>query len=236
MLRNEAAWLRKQLEAVPDDELSPLLSIGSGTDLSRSRQPWIDQLVFAPLRCRGVDVIHHEHSAGPGIDLAGDLGDGAFLHRLGDLGARSLLCANVLEHVADPRPVAAALAEALPAGGRLLVTVPRRYPYHPDPIDTMLRPTPTELTELFPSLTVLAAEEVACESLLRYMLAVRGKRMMVVNGVRALAERSRSRNGQQSEAAPDGAEGVLRYVVRATSATCAVFGAGRPGTTASRAV
>jgi len=37
----------------------------------------------------------------------------------------------------------------LPTGGLVFVTVPFSYPYHRDPIDTMYRPGPTELAELF---------------------------------------------------------------------------------------
>ena len=32
-----------------------------------------------------------------------------------------------------------------------MVTVPHKFPYHPDPIDTMFRPSPNELVGLFPN-------------------------------------------------------------------------------------
>ena len=37
----------------------------------------------------------------------------------------------------------------LPRGGLAFVTVPFSYPYHRDPIDTMYRPSPVELSLLF---------------------------------------------------------------------------------------
>jgi hypothetical protein len=39
--------------------------------------------------------------------------------------------------------------DLLPPGGLAFVTVPYSYPYHRDPIDTMYRPSPAELSELF---------------------------------------------------------------------------------------
>jgi len=43
-------------------------------------------------------------------------------------------------------------------GGVLVVTVPRSYPHHRDPFDTLYRPTPHEAAALFPGTSVEAAE------------------------------------------------------------------------------
>lgn len=187
MLRAEAAWLAAQLHRLPHQDLSPLLSIGSGGAELRTTQPWIQRVVYAPLGQRGVRVLHHELSPGPGVDVAGDLTDPGFLARLGELEIRSVLCCNVLEHVPNPGQVASALERAIAPGGYALVSVPRRYPYHPGPIDTLFRPTVDELRELFPGLSYETGAEIRCESLARYILSSSTKWASVTRGVRTRA-------------------------------------------------
>ena len=69
----------------------------------------------------------------------------------------TVLCCNVLEHVPDVRTFGGRLGQIVAPGGRLVVTVPHRYPHHNDPIDTMFRPSPEELSALFPDLKPEAA-------------------------------------------------------------------------------
>lgn len=232
MLRNEAAWLRDALDELPATQLSPLLSIGSGTAETRDgRQPWIARDVFGPLEARGVDVIHHEHRPGNGVDLVGDLTDPSFLASLPATGARSVLCCNVLEHVPEPATLAEAVAAVVGPGGFAILSVPRAYPYHPDPIDTMLRPSPDELAAMFPTLVPRAAAEVECGTLVDYALSVRGKGTMVLNGGRLALERLRGRRvapvtgpTRARPAAADTAEGGARHYLRhPTRVTCLVL-------------
>ena len=70
--------------------------------------------------------------------------------RLGTGRFRALLCCNVLEHVRDPGEFARRCGTLVMSGGVLAVTVPRSYPHHSDPIDTLYRPTPEEAAALFP--------------------------------------------------------------------------------------
>lgn len=230
MLKNEAVWLQNQLDLLPDAALSPLLSIGSGTSETRNgRQPWIGARVFDPLERRGLDIVHHEFQAGPGVDVVGDLNDPGFLAGLPELGARSVLCCNVLEHVPDPAMLAKALTAAVAPGAYLVVTVPRAYPYHPDPIDTMLRPSVAQLAELFPDLRVVRGEEVPCGTLLSYALSVKGKHTMVANGVRHAMRRDAKGDGENGKAAvppPAAVPGASPsgYLFRQTKVTCMVLG------------
>lgn len=73
-----------------------------------------------------------------------------------------MFCTNVLEHVADPKAVAATLVNLVPQGGYLILTVPYRYPYHADPIDNRFRPAPEDIVRMFDQLEVEAAAEVHC--------------------------------------------------------------------------
>jgi SAM-dependent methyltransferase len=187
VLRSEAAWLERELERLPADDLSPLLSIGSGHAELTADQPWIHNVVYAPLERRGVRVLHHELEPAPGVDVAGDLTDPEFAASLRSLEVRSVMCCNVLEHLPDAASTAAAIEDLVAPGGFAIVTVPRRYPYHPGPIDTMLRPSPRDLETLFPSLTEVRSDEVRCESLLGYLLASPHKRTAIARGLRSFA-------------------------------------------------
>jgi SAM-dependent methyltransferase len=57
------------------------------------------------------------------------------------------LCANLLEQVTDRAMVIRNLHAITARGGYLIVTVPNRYPYHRDPIDTGFRPSPSQLAK-----------------------------------------------------------------------------------------
>lgn len=163
MLYREAKWIRDQFRNMPDDDIFPLLNVGSSTRELRERdQPWIDEQVFAPLRTRGGKILHQDLKQADGVDLVGDLDDPNFQTELRTLGIRSILCSNVLEHVPNPRRLAKTLREIIQPGAYLVVTVPRAFPYHPDPIDTRFRPSPEDLVALFSDVTTVCSEELPC--------------------------------------------------------------------------
>jgi SAM-dependent methyltransferase len=116
--------------------------------------------LFAPLRERGVRTIHVDVREGEGIDVRADLLDAKDLPRLKALGAKAILCCNMLEHVRDPEILARHCVEIVGPGGLIFVTVPFSYPHHRDPIDTMYRPAPGELAELFRPALMLKGEIV----------------------------------------------------------------------------
>ena len=150
MFEAEACWLRRALDAFPVERLSPLLNLGSSSAVVRAAvQPWIETELFCPLRERGVETVHVDMRDLPGVDVLADLTETADVRRLGALRPNALLCCNLLEHVPEPGPLAQHCLDLLPIGGLVFVTVPFSYPYHRDPIDTMYRPSPVELNELF---------------------------------------------------------------------------------------
>jgi SAM-dependent methyltransferase len=152
-------WIRSL--SLPAGAVS--LNIGSSTERFRTRsQPHIDRFIFAPLRIAGVRVLHCDLKADPGVDLVGDILDPSFQRKLRDLGADLLICSNLLEHLKDPPAFVRACASLVAPGGYALFTVPSSYPYHPDPIDTLLRPTPQQLAEMVPGWHVIEAEEMTC--------------------------------------------------------------------------
>jgi SAM-dependent methyltransferase len=160
MLFEEAQWIKAQLASFTDDQLFPLLNIGSSTGDFRSNiQPHIEQEVFAPLAIRGGRVIHLDIKNAPGVDIVGDLDDAAFVASLREqLCARSILVSNVLEHVPHPGRIAETLVDIVKPGGVIVASGPHAYPYHPDPIDTGFRPTVDEARHLFPQTRLLHGE------------------------------------------------------------------------------
>lgn len=152
MLPAEAAWVGAALAAMPSERMAPVLDIGSSDGVHRTEtQPWIEERVFAPLAARRVEVVFVDTKVAPGVGVAADLNTGAGLAKLRTLAPRTILRCNVLEHVPDAAAFATRLAALAAPGARLVVTVPHRYPYHRDPIDTMFRPDVAELAALFPS-------------------------------------------------------------------------------------
>ena len=165
MHANEAAWLAARMAGIDPRRLSPVLEIGSSTrDYREVRQPWIHALLIAPLRERGIRVVHSDVRAGEGVDVRADIFDDAGFARLEAVGARSVLCCNMVEHVRAPGTLARRIVALVPPGGYLFVTAPRSYPRHNDPIDTMFRPTPEELIALFDGVAVVDRQIIAVGS------------------------------------------------------------------------
>lgn len=165
MLLREALWLRAAMAASPIEQLSPLLNLGSSTSRFREiEQPYIDSELFAPLRARGVRLVHCDMKQAVGVDLACDMLADDAPEKISAIAPRAVLCSNMLEHVVSREIMARRLADILPSGGLLFLTVPRSFPYHPDPIDNRFRPDVAELSALFPGWRTVRGEVVADES------------------------------------------------------------------------
>lgn len=166
MRYEEAVALGQWLSELSLPPGSICLNIGSSTERFRTvSQRHIDRFIFAPLRQAGIKVMHCDLKEDPGVDLVGDVLEPAFQQKLRDLGATLLICSNLLEHLIDPIAFAAACGSLLAPGGYAVFTVPRSYPYHPDPIDPMFRPSPERLAQLFPQWHVIRAGELSCGNL-----------------------------------------------------------------------
>lgn len=164
MLKAEARWLGRTLALLPLHAGSTLLNIGSSTeDYRRREQPWVHREIFEPLSERQVEVVHVDLKSAPGVDLVGDLLDPRFLDLCTDMQPDAVLCSNLLEHVPSRDALCQGLGRLVADQGHLIVTCPYDYPYHPDPIDTMFRPTVDVLTAHFPELSLRWGEIVTDE-------------------------------------------------------------------------
>jgi SAM-dependent methyltransferase len=160
MLFEEAQWVGEKLHsAFHSDQV--ILNLGSSTLASRTvLQPHMYNYIFKPLKEKGIKVVHSDITEDEGVDLQGDFTDPGFIELLKNKHFDGVMCCNLLEHLKDRKPLIDALNEIVPAGGILLITVPKQYPHHLDPIDTMYRPIPNELTVFFPNFEVLQTEIV----------------------------------------------------------------------------
>lgn len=168
MLRQEAKWLGKAIYSLPPRDVFPMLNVGSSTrHFSEVGQPWLYKYLFKSAEESRHSIIHTDLKTDTGVDLAGDLNDPVFIAKLSGLSIRSVLCANLLEHLTEPARICGIMASLLPAGGHIFVSVPYVYPYHQDPIDTHFRPDVQELADLFPKCELIRGEVVDCG---RYIL------------------------------------------------------------------
>jgi SAM-dependent methyltransferase len=156
VLPEEARWIGDQLCALPGCD-GVVLNIGSSTGaFTTVTQPWIHRHVFAKLEERGQRVLNIDRKAEVGVNLTGDICDPEFQARVAALGGSAILATNLLEHVPDPGPLAAAFVALVPPGGYLVISGPYSYPWHPDPIDSKFRPTVEELAGMFAGTKLVA--------------------------------------------------------------------------------
>jgi len=169
----EAKWIGAKLGRMSALEIGPLLDFGcSDVNSLIKTKPHIEEFVYKPLKSKGVRVIHFDLRDGPGVHISGDIYDEITACKIRDEGVKSILCANVLEHVDNPKEIISALVGALPEMGHLFITVPNSFPYHPDPIDTGFRPSPDDLVNyLPPDMRVVLAENVISTSYLQDLLS-----------------------------------------------------------------
>ena len=172
MLKNEAKWIGEQLVKLDVMEASPILMLGSRFDLyGPGGQSFIYRRIIAPCEDRGVKFIHSDLQGGEGVDVAGDIFDDATLARLKQLQVRTVICANILEHVLDPGEMARRCVDIVEPGGFVIFTVPRNFPYHPAPIDTLYRPDCDQLIGLLDSPEVMSAQQIECGTFFDQLVA-----------------------------------------------------------------
>jgi hypothetical protein len=165
MFEVEAKKLGHCLGLIPSDGLSPILDIGSGS--ARERQvdkPWVEAFLFKPLRDGGHSIVHLDIDDVPGVDVVADIFSDEGLESARSAAPRTVLLCNILEHVERPADLVERAFDLLPAGGHLVISVPRSYPHHRSPIDTMYRPTPDEVAAMVPQASYVFGEIVATSS------------------------------------------------------------------------
>lgn len=171
----EARRIARIVASVGLEPGSVCLNIGSSTRRFREvEQPHIAGELIKPLEAAGVRFVHCDLKPDDGVDLVGNVLDPEFQRRMADRKGDVLLCCNILEHLTDPQAFADACARLVRSGGYMVVSVPLSYPYHADPIDTMLRVTPQQLAGFFPDWELVRGEIVKSQTFLEETLAQPG--------------------------------------------------------------
>lgn len=189
MRPTEAAFIGSLLNGFSAERISPVLNLGSSTLRVRKIEfPHIDREIFTPLEERGVQIIHSDLKADEGVDIVGDIYDCDVQAKVRSIGAKVVICCNIMEHVADAAEFARISGSLVPPGGMIIVTVPYSYPFHPDPIDTYYRPLPAEVAQLFNGFELEQAQIVEdttyLQDLLRDKTVAQLMRQLVSHGLK----------------------------------------------------
>ena len=161
MRAEEAIWINGIIDARDTAELSPCINIGSGY----SRPQFADEHVFAPLARKNVRVLHFDLNEGYGVDISGNIFDPACQEELKRIRPKLIICSNMLEHLPleGLERIPSVFWSILVVDGILIVTVPNSFPYHADPIDTLYRPSPEDLANLFERFEILSVGLVSSD-------------------------------------------------------------------------
>ncbi len=148
MFTDESAWIREKLSALALPPNCQVLNIGSSDADFLKTQPHIEENVLAPLRERGCSILNMDIKSSPAVDIVADIASADLLERTKER-FQLVICASLLEHVADRETAIRNIAGITESSGYILVTVPFNYPRHEDPIDTMYRPSAEGLARDF---------------------------------------------------------------------------------------
>ena len=118
MRSEEAAYLGAWFSNQAPADLSPLVELGASTQVFHETHPHVENDVLGPLTERGVRIVKTDLQPGLYIDIAGDIYDVAVQAKLKAVGAKCVLCCNILEHVADREAFARVATRSCPRGGR----------------------------------------------------------------------------------------------------------------------
>ena len=165
MFVEEAIWIARRIATILH-KVNTVLDVGSSTYIYRTvDQPHVGAL-FRLLKSLGKRVYYMDIKDGEGVDIVCDVTDRQCIENiLRDYGSFDLvIAANLLEHVKDIKATIENLSKL--TSKFLIITVPRIYFYHPDPIDNLFRPKCEKLKEV---LMKYGFAPVCCEEIrIRY--------------------------------------------------------------------
>jgi hypothetical protein len=149
MLVNEAKWINQAINKYLKDVFGTVINLGSSSmDFIEYNQPYIERLVIEPLT-RRFNLINVDIKNDKNVNLVAD-----FLTEQGQIvikefNAKVILVSNLLEHIPNPLEGINSLKQLVESDSYLILTGPKSFPYHADPIDNMFRPDLVEVESLF---------------------------------------------------------------------------------------
>jgi hypothetical protein len=149
MLVKEAHKIHDYINFYLADKKGIAVNIGSSTsEFIDNSQPYIRSHVLNPLsknfKIKNIDIKNQI-----GVDLVADFTTEIGQARIKELNGNLYLISNLLEHIPDYSLGINSIKKMLNKGDILILSGPKSFPYHPDPIDNKFRPSVKELTELF---------------------------------------------------------------------------------------
>lgn len=170
MLINESIWIKEQINKFEFKEGTRILNFGAQDINYLKYQKYIVENVYTPLEKKKCKIINFDLKPGTGIDVYGDLSDENVFQKVKDLKCEYILLFNVLEHVDNVKLFVSLIKKLLNEGNIIMITVPFNYPYHEDPIDNLLRPTPGEIKEMFEGFILLEERIITDYKFIYYLL------------------------------------------------------------------
>lgn len=155
MLKSEAKSIGKViakiLKNLADKDGIVVLNLGSQVKaFTNLQQPYIYKFIFQKLENDyKVKIINVDLQQSPGVDITMDLTQESGYDLLSSYSPDIILISNLLEHVDSINSVLTNLAKYLKGDYYIIVSGPRFFPYHADPIDNLFRPNKKELRSLF---------------------------------------------------------------------------------------
>jgi hypothetical protein len=136
-----------ELSVLSDDMVNLINLLSSGKKMIKNNQKVNNKILKNPKMQLLKDKIENK------VNLV--------LNKLSEMNIQSVLCSNLLEHITNREEICQIISSIIPKSGYIFVTVPYKYPYHRDPIDTMFRPDIQELSSLFPDFKIVNGEILA---------------------------------------------------------------------------
>ena len=151
MLIQEAKKINVYIETFLKGKTGIAINIGSSTaDFIDISQPYIRNFVLNPLSLN-FKILNVDIKSQEGVDLVADFTTPEGQKSIANLNGNLYLISNLLEHIPDYNLGIKSIVELLNTGDVLILSGPKSFPYHPDPIDNMFRPSIKELRQYFES-------------------------------------------------------------------------------------
>ena len=155
MLKNEAKRIGNLLSEMINNLSSKdeivILNLGSQVqNFIDLQQPYIYNYIFRKLENNSkIKIVNIDLQDLPGVDVIMDLTKEFDYIKISHYIPDILIISNLLEHVDSVDSVLSNLAKYLKGDYQVIVSGPRVFPYHADPIDNLFRPGKKELRNIF---------------------------------------------------------------------------------------
>lgn len=158
MFVKEAYWLGEQLRRIVEERGNAVSVVNLGSqslEFREKTQPFITKLVFDPISSQS-SITHVDLQEDPGVDLQLDITSPEAEHVLLGMSPDVVVASNILEHIENLHAGVRLLRALGMAGSLVIVTGPRQFPMHADPIDNGFRPTRAALERLLEPLHLVS--------------------------------------------------------------------------------